>query len=69
MKKEIIRQKKGNIRPDISVWKNNKVVAIVECKTQLGWNRDKWEEDFKKRVPKRKGVLGSNVFKKLAWVS
>jgi len=49
-----IRQKKGAIRPDISVWKNNKVVAIVECKTQLGWNRDKWEEDFKKRESKLK---------------
>jgi hypothetical protein len=49
-----IRQKKGTIRPDISVWKNNKVVAIVECKTQLGWNRDKWEEDFKKRESKLK---------------
>jgi len=50
-----IRQKKEAIRPDISVWKNNKVVAIVECKTQLGWNRDKWEEDFKKREVKLKG--------------
>jgi len=49
-----IRQKKGAIRPDISVWKNNKVVAIVECKTQLGWNRNKWEEDFKKRETKLK---------------
>jgi isocitrate dehydrogenase kinase/phosphatase len=49
-----IRQKKGTIRPDISVWKNDKVVAIIECKTQLGWNRDKWEEDFKKRESKLK---------------
>jgi hypothetical protein len=49
-----IRQKKGAIRPDISVWKNNKVVAIIECKTQLGWNRDKWEEDFEKRESKLK---------------
>lgn len=49
-----IRQKRGTIRPDISVWKNNKVVAIVECKTQLGWNRDKWEEDFEKRESKLK---------------
>lgn len=49
-----IRQKKRTIRPDISVWKNNKVVAIVECKTQLGWNRDKWEEDFKNRESKLK---------------
>ncbi|MGB3346123.1 MAG: hypothetical protein WBA71_02550 [Candidatus Humimicrobiia bacterium] len=44
----------GAIRPDISVWKNDKVVAIIECKTQLGWNRDKWEEDFKKRESKLK---------------
>jgi len=49
-----IRQKKGTIRPDISVWKNNKVVAIIECKTQLGWNRDKWEDDFKKKESKLK---------------
>jgi len=44
--------RRGAIRPDISVWKNDKVVAIIECKTQLGWNRDKWEEDFKKRESK-----------------
>lgn len=46
--------RRGAIRPDISVWKNDKVVAIIECKTQLGWNRDKWEEDFKKRESKLK---------------
>jgi len=49
-----IRSKRGAIRPDISIWKNDKVVAIIECKTQLGWNRDKWEEDFKKRESKLK---------------
>ncbi len=46
--------RRGAIRPDISVWKNDKVVAIIECKTQLGWNRDKWDEDFKKRESKLK---------------
>jgi len=46
--------RRGAIRPDISVWKNDKVIAIIECKTQLGWNRDKWEEDFKKRESKLK---------------
>jgi hypothetical protein len=49
-----IRPKRGAIRPDISVWKNDEVVAIIECKTQLGWNRDRWEEDFKKRESKLK---------------
>lgn len=46
--------RRGAIRPDISVWKNDKVVAIIECKTQLGWDRYKWEEDFKKRESKLK---------------
>jgi len=36
-----IRQKRGAIRPDISVWKKDKVIAVLECKAQLGWNRDK----------------------------
>ena len=44
-----IRQKRGSIRPDISVWKGNEVVATIECKTQLGWNRNSWEEDYKNR--------------------
>jgi len=49
-----IKSERGAIRPDISVWENNKVVAIIECKTQLGWNRDKWEKDFKNREDKLK---------------
>jgi len=47
-----IRPRRGSIRPDISVWKKDEVVAIIECKTQLGWNRDKWEDDFQKRESK-----------------
>ena len=46
--------RRGAIRPDISIWENDKVVAIIECKTQLGWNRTKWEKDFKKRESKLK---------------
>lgn len=44
-----IRPHRGAIRPDISIWKGDEVVAIVECKTQLGWNRDNWENNFEKR--------------------
>ncbi|MBA3922071.1 MAG: hypothetical protein H0X31_10380 [Nostocaceae cyanobacterium] len=25
------------------------MIAIIECKTQLGWNRGKWEEHFEAR--------------------
>jgi len=46
--KNIVR-KAGSMRPDISVWRDGKVVAAVECKTQLGWNRDGWLEEFEAR--------------------
>ena len=58
-----IRPKRGAIRPDISIWKNDEVVAIIECKTQLGWNRNKWEEDFQNRESKlKKEFPNANAF-------
>ncbi len=39
----------GSLRPDISVWKNDCLIAAVECKTQLGWNRNDWLEAFEQR--------------------
>lgn len=50
-----IRPHRGAIRPDISIWRGDEVIAIVECKTQLGWNRKNWEKDF----IKREGILES----------
>ncbi len=47
-----IKRKRGSIRPDISIWKNDQIVAVVECKTQLGWNRKNWEKDFRDREKK-----------------
>jgi len=41
-----IKQKRNAIRPDISIWKDNEVIAIIECKTQLGWNRNNWEQQY-----------------------
>lgn len=49
-----IKRKRGSIRPDISVWRNNEVVAIIECKTQLGWNRHNWKDNFTEREEKFK---------------
>lgn len=55
---------RGSIRPDISIWKNDKVESIIECKTQLGWNRNNWENEFflreqklKKDFPKAQSYL------------
>ncbi len=41
--------RRGSLRPDISVWHQDNVVAAIECKTQLGWNRDGWLRDFEDR--------------------
>lgn len=41
-----IKRKMGSMRPDISIWDNDKVIAIIECKTNLGWHRNEWESDF-----------------------
>ena len=44
-----IVKRRGSLRPDISIWLNDQVVAAVECKTQLGWNRSGWLHDFENR--------------------
>ncbi|MEI9807445.1 MAG: hypothetical protein WDO16_05925 [Bacteroidota bacterium] len=49
-----IKQRRGAIRPDISIWDKDEVVAIIECKTQLGWNRHNWEDDYNNREVKLK---------------
>lgn len=51
--KTIVR-KKGSMRPDISVWRGDTVIAAVEYKTQLGWNRDGWLQDFEAREKRLK---------------
>lgn len=58
-----IKQRKNSIRPDISIWKGDSVVSIIECKTQLGWNRLTWENDFNKREQKlRKNFPEANAY-------
>lgn len=60
-----IKQRRGMMRPDISIWnQKDEVVGVIECKTQLGWNRNNWETDFLNRekilhqtFPKAKAFL------------
>ena len=49
--KNIMRQR-GSMRPDISIWQGETVVAAIECKTQLGWNRNGWLLNFEERERK-----------------
>jgi hypothetical protein len=58
-----IKRHRGYMRPDISIWDNDKVIAIIECKTNLGWNRIKWENDFIAREIKlKKDFPEANAF-------
>jgi len=54
-----IMLQKGALKPDISVWNNNEVVAIIECKTNFSRNRNNWEREFKKREDKLKAKFKS----------
>lgn len=51
---ESVVKKSGSMRPDITIWQGDKLIAAVECKTQLGWNRDNWLVDFEQRESKLK---------------
>lgn len=51
--------KTGYIKPDISIWKDGEVVAIIECKTNLGFARKKWELDFLKRERQLKSTFSN----------
>jgi hypothetical protein len=42
--------KGGYRKPDVSLWKNGKLVCVVECKTCLGRQRDSWLHDYEKRA-------------------
>lgn len=44
-----ISRKRGSIRPDISIWRGEQLIATIECKTNFGWNRHGWEEHLRER--------------------
>lgn len=52
-----IKKNRNAIRPDISIWESEEVIAIIECKTQLGWNRNNWEQQYNERDEKLKAVF------------
>lgn len=54
--KSEVRISKKSIRPDISIWDGDQVVAIIECKTQFGWSSDTWESSFLNRELKLKEI-------------
>ena len=52
-----VKPEMGAMKPDISIWKGDELIAIIECKTNLGWNREGWERDFNKRESRLKKIF------------
>lgn len=58
-----IEKKKNSIKPDISLWREDRLVAVIECKTQLGWLRHNWVDHILHREQQIKAVYPeSKVF-------
>jgi len=52
-----IQRKRNAIRPDISIWRGDTLLAAIECKTQLGWRRHDWTFHFDEREKKLKEIF------------
>ncbi len=52
-----IQPKRNSIRPDISIWHGSELLAVIECKTQLGWRRHNWSADFEEREQQLKDIF------------
>ncbi|WP_121971578.1 hypothetical protein [Leptolyngbya sp. BC1307] len=51
---QAIQRKRNSLRPDITIWRGSELLAVIECKTQLGWHRHNWDTHFKDRENKIK---------------
>ncbi|MEY3297713.1 MAG: hypothetical protein RLZZ597_973 [Cyanobacteriota bacterium] len=56
-----IERKHKAMRPDISVWRESDLLAVIECKTQLGWSRKTWKSDFEHRERELEKKFPNNV--------
>ena len=46
---------KKYLKPDVAIWKDDKIISVIECKTSLGRARKEWQGMFEERVK----ILGS----------
>jgi cob(I)alamin adenosyltransferase len=42
-------RRSGSLRPDVSVLRDDRLIAVIECKTNLGRSRQDWEANFLQR--------------------
>lgn len=46
-----LEKKRGSLHPDISIWsKNGTLLAVIECKTNLGRQRTTWKKQYDVRT-------------------
>lgn len=58
-----IERKRKSIRPDISIWKGDALLGAIECKTQLGYQRNSWSDQYEDRERKIQTVFPeANLF-------
>jgi len=52
------------VKPDVAIWKDDKIIAIIECKTSLGRARKVWEVAFEERVESlvKKNIREESIF-------
>jgi hypothetical protein len=51
---QAIQRRRNALRPDITIWSGSELIAVIECKTQLGWHRHEWDNHFRFREDKIK---------------
>ncbi len=54
---QTIQPKRNALRPDITIWRGPDLLAVIECKTQLGWHRHEWKSHFESREEKIKEIF------------
>jgi hypothetical protein len=56
-----VERKRGAIRPDISIWdQSGRLRSVIECKTNLGYNRSGWEDQYRERTRRLK-LIGESI--------
>jgi hypothetical protein len=54
---QFIQRRRNALRPDITIWRGSELLAVIECKTQLGWHRSEWAFHFEGRENKIKEIF------------
>jgi len=52
------------VKPDVAIWRDDKIVGVIECKTSLGRARKEWENAFNERIKifESVGIDSNSVF-------